>query len=50
MEILTKVKALLPLNWALLGNPVNWIIVFLMVAIAGAGLALVITPTAQTEE
>jgi len=50
MEILGKIKGALPLNWPLLGNPVNWIVVFLMVAIAGAGLALIIQPTAQTEE
>lgn len=40
-EILTKIKDALPLNWALLGNPVNWIIVFLMIAIAGAGIAFI---------
>jgi len=40
-----KLKAYLPLNFALLSNPVNWAIVFLMVAMAGVALALIFTPT-----
>lgn len=38
-ELLSK----LPVNWDLLKNPANWIIVFLMVALAVAGLAVVMT-------
>lgn len=50
--MLEKIKNLIPVNWALLSNPMNWIIVFLMVAIAGAGIAVIITSqnAPQTEE
>ena len=37
-------KKYLPLNFALLANPVNWAIVFLMVAMAGVALALIFKP------
>jgi len=40
-----KIKGLIPLNWELLANPVNWIIVFLMLALAGVGLALIARST-----
>lgn len=36
-----KIKDLLPLNFALMGNPVNWAIVVLMVALAGISLAYI---------
>lgn len=39
--MIEKIKSFLPLNFQLLGNPVNWIIVFLMIALAGVGLALI---------
>jgi len=29
------------LNWSLLANPANWLIVFLMLAIASVGITLV---------
>jgi hypothetical protein len=32
------------INWALLKEPVNWIIVFLMLAIAVFGLGLILGP------
>lgn len=35
------VKKFTPLNFALMANPVNWVIVVLMIAIAGVGIALV---------
>ncbi len=38
------------LNFALLRNPYNWAIVFLMVAIAGYGLALIFPTPAETAE
>jgi predicted membrane channel-forming protein YqfA (hemolysin III family) len=41
--MLAKLKNLIPVNWALLQNPANWIIVFLMVAIAGAGIAVIMS-------
>lgn len=34
-------KKWLPLNFSLLGNPVNWVIVVLMVAIAGMAMAII---------
>lgn len=37
-------KKYLPLNFALLVNPVNWAIVFLMVAMAGVALAMIFKP------
>lgn len=48
--MLEKVKGLIPLNWELVGNPVNWIIVFLMLALAGVGLALIARSTNETSE
>lgn len=36
-----KLKSILPLNFELMGNPVNWVIVTLMIALAGVGLALI---------
>lgn len=36
-----------PLNFALIANPLNWIIIILMVALAGLGLAMVVTTPAQ---
>ena len=49
--MIEKVKNAIPLNWVLMANPVNWIIIFLMVAIAGYGLAFVTSfAVAPTEE
>ncbi len=50
--MLGKIKDMIPVNFALLGNPVNWVIVFLMIAIAGVGLAIILKPDAlsTTEE
>jgi len=36
-----KFISYIPLNWEILRNPVNWVIVFLMIAIAGVGIALI---------
>lgn len=38
-----KALSYIPLNWDLMKNPANWIIIFLMVALASAGLALIIS-------
>lgn len=43
--MLNKVAGYIPLNFQLLANPVNWIIVFLMLALAGVGLALIASST-----
>lgn len=48
-----KIKSVVPVNWDLMANPVNWIIIFLMVAIAGYGLAFItsfaVTSTGENE-
>lgn len=50
MPTLNEIKAKIPVNWELLGNPVNWIIVFLMIAVAGAALALIVSSRNAIEE
>ncbi len=32
----------LPINWHLIGNPVNWVVILLMVLIAGFALHLIL--------
>lgn len=41
---LSDIKEKMPLNFELAGNPVNWVIVFLMIAIAGLALSLIFHP------
>lgn len=36
-----KIKNYLPINFAILSNPVNWVLVTLMVALAGVALTFV---------
>jgi hypothetical protein len=36
-----RIKSYAPINYELAGNPVNWIIVFLMVLFAGLALSLI---------
>ena len=49
-EIVDKIKAYTPLNWAILGNPVNWAIVILMLAFAGLAVAYIFPhPASKTE-
>ena len=40
-----RIKAWVPINTELAGNPVNWVIVVLMVAIAGLAVSLIFHPT-----
>lgn len=42
---LEKVKNAIPLNFALLASPVNWLIVALIVALGGVAVAAIITST-----
>lgn len=42
---LGALAAKFPINWQLIKNPANWIVVFLMIAIAGAGLAVIFNAT-----
>lgn len=39
----------IPLNFGIMANPVNWVIVVLMVAIAGMGLAVIFTTPANED-
>lgn len=50
--MLAKLKAALPLNWEIIGNPVNWVVVILMLAFAGVALALIVpfNPDTTAEE
>ncbi|MDE2019994.1 MAG: hypothetical protein KGJ13_06650 [Patescibacteria group bacterium] len=43
--MMDSVKKYTPLNFELMGNPVNWVILFLMVLFAGLALSLVFHPT-----
>jgi hypothetical protein len=40
-ECLMNIKENIPLNFELLGNPVNWVIVLLMIAIAGLAVNVI---------
>lgn len=42
--MLDKIKGYIPLNFAIMRNPVNWVIVILMIAIAGLGLSVILNP------
>lgn len=35
------IKTALPLNWELIGNPINWVVIVLMIVIAGAALTFI---------
>jgi hypothetical protein len=36
-----KIMSYIPVNWELIKNPVNWVIIFLMVTLAGMALAAI---------
>lgn len=40
----------IPLNTSVMSNPFNWVIVFLMVAIAGLAISLIANPPTATAE
>lgn len=42
--MLDKIKGYIPLNFAIMSNPVNWMIVILMIALAAVGLAAILNP------
>lgn len=44
-----KIKTFIPLNFELMANPVNWVIITLMVLLAGIAMAHIFstTPTDQ---
>lgn len=40
-----------PLNWSLMAHPANWILIALIVVMAGVGLAAIVIPyNAPTED
>jgi len=45
-----NIKKALPINWELAANPLNWIIILLMIAIAGAAIAFILPPAPSTAE
>jgi len=46
--VLDGIKNKIPLNFELMGNPVNWVIVLLMVAIAGLAVNLIFSNSSMT--
>lgn len=46
--MLDRVKSYTPLNFELIENPINWVIVFLMVLFAGLAVSLIFHPLDQT--
>jgi hypothetical protein len=44
MSLIDKAKSYTPINWELAGNPINWVIVLLMVFIAGLAVSLLFHP------
>jgi len=40
----------IPINWNLISNPVNWVIVILMISIAGLGIAAVFPDLYNNED
>jgi hypothetical protein len=42
--MIERIKSFAPINFELAGNPVNWVIVFLMLAIAGLAVSLIFQP------
>ncbi len=48
--MLEKIKAYVPLNFELMRNPVNWVIITLMVLLAGIGLAFIVKHTVISSE
>lgn len=48
--MLDKVKDYIPLNFSLLGNPVNWVIITLMVMLAGVALSFIMQSQNSPEE
>lgn len=44
-----KLKSFIPLNFNLMSNPVNWVIIALMILIAGLALNVIMTGATTTE-
>lgn len=48
--MIEKIKQYVPLNFDLMGNPVNWVIITLMVLFAGVALATIMRQSPLTEK
>lgn len=48
--MLEKFKNILPINWELASNPVNWVIIPLMILLAGLMLAYIVVDKVDTSE
>lgn len=48
--MIEAIKKYTPVNWELVGNPINWAIVILMIAIAGLALAYIFPKPASKVE
>lgn len=46
--MIERLRSYMPLNFDLMGNPVNWVIVFLMIAVAGLAVNLIFHPANRT--
>lgn len=46
--MIENLKSYIPINTELAGNPVNWVIVLLMILIAGLSISLIFHPTDAT--
>jgi hypothetical protein len=46
--MIEKIREYTPINFELAGNPINWVIVLLMVFIAGLAVSLIFHPADQT--
>lgn len=44
-----KVISFIPLNWELMKNPYNWVIIALMITLAGVGLVLIMKSVSAPE-
>ena len=48
--MLNKLAEKLPFNWALLSNPINWVTIWVMIAIGLVGLRLITASATQQKE
>jgi predicted membrane channel-forming protein YqfA (hemolysin III family) len=44
-----KIKSYIPLNFDLMANPINWVIITLMVLIAGFGVAYIFSASPEDQ-
>jgi predicted membrane channel-forming protein YqfA (hemolysin III family) len=47
--MLDKLRSIIPLNFALMNNPVNWVIITLMIFIAGIAISFIFQNSTSEE-